>query len=142
MPAKSYIFEQPINERMRIFMRIETLIDRLNYLKSIKTDTASYQAILTILELSALTERGDVKQEVIKELERQLKVLQALIAHKHVDKSRLELTLSKQKNALNIMHSLNGRLGDHLKKVDFLSAIKQRASISATANRAAAWWQL
>ena len=129
MPAKSFIFEQPLNERIRILLRIEAMIQRLDYFKSLDNDTASHHAILAILEISSLVERGDVKQEIIKELERQHKVLTALVSHEGVDKSRLELTLGKLKNALNTMHGMDGKLGSHLKKIDFLLTIKQRSSI-------------
>jgi cell division protein ZapD len=129
MPAKSFIFEQPLNERIRTLLRIEAMIRQLDYFKSLNSDAASHQAILSILEISSLVERGDVKQEIIKELERQHKVLTALVSHEGVDKSRLELTLSKLKNALNVMHGLDGKLGSHLKKIDFLLTIKQRSSI-------------
>lgn len=129
MANSSFIFEQPLNERIRVFLRIEALIERLNFFKLQDNDHANYHALLTVLELTALVERGDTKQETIKELERQHKVLNALISHQSVDKSRLELTISKIKNALTKMHAMDGRLGEHLKKVDFLLAIKQRASI-------------
>ena len=129
MAQKTYTFEQPLNERMRIFLRIEALFDRLQYLKNLDTDSGSYQALLTVLELTTLVERGDIKQEVLKELERQHKALNQLISHQGVDKSRLDVTLSKLKHALNSIHGLDGKLGEHLKKIDFLLTIKQRASI-------------
>lgn len=129
MPKKTFIFEQPLNERVRILLRIETLINKLEYFKNQNTDIASYHAILSILEITALVERGDIKQEIIKELERQHKVLNALVSHQSVDRSRLELTLSKIKIALNNMHGMDGKLGEHLKTIDFLLSIKQRASI-------------
>jgi cell division protein ZapD len=129
MAKKTFIFEQPLNERVRIFMRIEALINRLEYFKNLNNDTASYHAILSILEITSLVERGDIKQEIIKELERQHRVLSTLLSHQGVDKSRLQLTLSKLKSGLNKMHSMDGKLGEHLKKIDFLLSIKQRASI-------------
>jgi len=129
MTNKTFTFEQPLNERIRVFLRIEALIDRLNFFKQQDNDHSSYHAALTVLELTALVERGDIKQETIKELERQHKVLNALITHQSVDKSRLELTLSKIKHALTNMHAMDGRFGEHLKKIDFLLTIKQRAGI-------------
>ncbi|MBT3203235.1 MAG: cell division protein ZapD [Gammaproteobacteria bacterium] len=129
MTNNTFIFEQPLNERIRIFLRIEALIHRLDFFKQQDNDHSSYHAALTVLELTALVERGDIKQETIKELERQHKVLKALISHQSVDKSRLELILSKIKHALTNMHAMDGRFGEHLKKIDFLLTIKQRAGI-------------
>jgi len=129
MPQTRYIFEQPLNERIRTFLRIEELVNKLEYFKLQDTDIASHHALLLILEITALVERGDIKQEILKELERQHKALQQLISHQSVDKSRLELTLSKLKTALNSMHNMDGKLGEHLKKIDFLISVKQRAGI-------------
>lgn len=129
MTNNTYIFEHPLNERIRIFLRIESLIQRLNFFNQQDNDHSSYHSLLTILEITSLVERGDIKQEAIKELERQHKVLKALITHQNVDKSRLELTLSKIKHSLTSMHAMDGKLGEHLKRIDFLLTIKQRASI-------------
>jgi cell division protein ZapD len=95
----------------------------------LKGDWSAYSALLTILELTALLERGDLKQELMKELERQHGALKALTQHQGIDHSKLELILSKQKSALERLHRLDGKLGEHLKRDDFLLAIKQRTSI-------------
>ena len=129
MAAATYIFEQPLNERIRMFLRIENLVEKLLQFQAVENDMQSHQAVLSILEITALVERGDIKQEIIKELDRQHKALEQLISHQGVDKSRLELTLSKLKNALNKMHAMDGKLGEHLKRSDFLLSIKQRAAI-------------
>lgn len=129
MPKTTYIFEQPLNERIRIFLRIEDLIGKLEFFKHQDSDSASYHALLLVLEITALVERGDIKQEIMKELDRQHNALKLLSSHNSVDKSRLDLTLSKLKKALHSIHAMDGKLGEHLKKIDFLLSIKQRSSI-------------
>jgi cell division protein ZapD len=129
MPAKYQIYEQPLSERIRICLRVETLMKRFHYFEGLKGDWSAYSALLTILELTSLLERGDLKQELMKELERQHSSLKALSKHKGIDHSKLDLTLSKQKNSLERLHRLDGKLGEHLKRVDFLLGIKQRTSI-------------
>ncbi len=110
-------------------LRVETLMRRFHYFEALKGDWSAYSALLTILELTALLERGDFKQELMKELERQHGALKALAQHQGIDHSKLELILSKQKNALEQLHRLDGKLGEHLKRNDFLLGIKQRTSI-------------
>ena len=129
MSAKHHTFEQPLNERIRMCLRVETLMQRYHYFESLKGDWSAYSALLTILELTALLERGDLKQELMKELERQHAALSALAKHEDVDASKLDLVLSKQKHSLERVHRLDGKLGEHLKRNDFLLAIKQRTSI-------------
>lgn len=129
MSGKYQTFEQPLNERIRMCLRVETLMKRFHYFESLKGDWSAYSALLTILELTSLLERGDLKQELMKELERQHGALKALTQHQDIDRSKLDLILSKQKNALEQLHRLDGKLGEHLKRVDFLLGIKQRTSI-------------
>ena len=40
-------------------LRVETLLKRLGYFAALKGDWSAYSALLTILELTALLERGD-----------------------------------------------------------------------------------
>ena len=129
MSARYQIFEQPLNERIRMCLRVETLMNRFHYFEALKGDWSAYSALLTILEITSLLERGDLKQELMKELERQHAALKGLVSHQQIDQSKLELILSKQKHALNRIHQLDGKLGEHLKRVDFLIGIKQRTSI-------------
>ena len=129
MSGKYQTFEQPLNERIRMCMRVETLMKRFHYFEALKGDWSAYSALLTILELTALLERGDLKQELMKELERQHAALKALAKHQEIDHSKLDIILSKQKHALEQLHRLDGKLGEHLKRVDFLLGIKQRTSI-------------
>ena len=129
MPVKNQTYEQPLNERIRMCLRIETLMKRFNYFAALKGDWSAYSAILGILEITSLLERGDFKQELIKELERHHSALKSLSSHEGVDKSKLELTLNKQKNAIDRVHALAGKLGEHLKRNEFLLTIKQRTTI-------------
>jgi cell division protein ZapD len=129
MPVKNQIFEQPLNERIRMCLRIETLMSRFHYYMALRGDWSGYSALLSILEITALLERGDFKQELIKELERHYSSLKSLATHEGVDKSRLDLTLSKQKKAIDRIHRLDGKLGEHLKRNEFLLTIKQRTTL-------------
>jgi cell division protein ZapD len=129
MSGRYQTFEQPLNERIRMCLRVETLMKRFHYFEALKGDWSAYSALLTILELTALLERGDLKQELMKELERQHGALKALSRHQEIDHSKLDIILSKQKHALERLHRLDGKLGEHLKRDDFLLGIKQRTSI-------------
>lgn len=129
MPAKYQTFEQPLNERIRMCLRVETLMKRFHYFEALKGDWSAYSALLNILELTSLLERGDLKKELMKELERQHIALKSLTEHQDIDRSKLDLILGKQKGALDRLHRLDGKLGEHLKRIDFLLGIKQRTSI-------------
>ena len=129
MSSRQHIFEQPLNERIRMCLRVETLMKRFHYFVSLKGGWSGYSTLLTVLEITALLERGDLKQELLKELERQHSSLKLLATHEGVDSAKLDLLLSKQKNASDRVLQLDGKLGEHLKRIDFLLSIKQRTSI-------------
>lgn len=129
MSSRTQTFEQPLNERIRICLRMETLMKRYHYFEGYKGDWSAYSALLIILEITALLERGDFKQELLKELERQHSALKGLSMHQEIDSSKLELILGKQRHSIANIHKLDGKLGEHLKRNDFLLGIKQRTSI-------------
>ena len=81
MSGKYQTYEQPLNERIRMCLRVETLMRRFNYFETLKGDWSAYGALVTVLEITALLERGDLKQELMKEVERQLIALKALSRH-------------------------------------------------------------
>lgn len=123
------VYEQPLNERMRTFLRLETLLNRQAFYQSSDIDWCSYSAILNLLEMGTLLERGDLKSEMMKELERQHINLSNLAGNERIDSSRLQNTLEQQKSTIDSIHGLNGKIGEHLKGSDFLLSIKQRSSI-------------
>ena len=129
MSGKYQTFEQPLNERIRMCLRIETLMTRFHYFESLKGDWSAYSALSTILELTALLGRGDFKQELIKELDRQHGALKGLSSLQNIDHRKLNLVLNQQQHAVERMHKLNDKLGEYLKRDDFLLGIKQRMSL-------------
>ncbi|MCL5799202.1 MAG: cell division protein ZapD, partial [Gammaproteobacteria bacterium] len=65
------VFEHPLGERMRLFLRLEALLLRLHELR--QRGGRPLEATLaaqSLLELGELLGRGDVRTEVLKELER------------------------------------------------------------------------
>jgi len=55
------IFEHPLNERMRAFFRVNELFRRAQHFLSASTEYDAQAAILTLLELSEVTGRFDLK---------------------------------------------------------------------------------
>ena len=62
-------YEQPLNERMRNFLRLEHLFNLIEF-RSQATFEWDYRNILeSLLEINDLLNRSDLKTELIKELE-------------------------------------------------------------------------
>lgn len=122
-------FEQPLNERIRTFMRIEDLYSRCNYYLNKDEAFDSHSALSALFELMGLASRGDLKRELMKELKRQLTNLQQLHSIPSLDQNKLESIISSHNNLINQLDSLSGQLAGHLKDNDFINSIKQRSAI-------------
>jgi len=122
-------YEQPLSERMRTFLRLEFLYQQMLYNSDRDADWATRATISTLLEILAILSRGDVRSEVLKELDQQLSILQRFQAQPGVDRGRLD---SLVKNLLTSRDQI-GRDGagflQPIKDSEFLNAIKHRSAI-------------
>ena len=73
--SRPLIFEQPLNERMRTFLRVDFLYGQALYHNEVATQWGSRAAMSSLLDILAITTRGDVRSDVLKELERHLATL-------------------------------------------------------------------
>lgn len=122
-------FEQPLSERMRTFLRIEFLYEQTLFHVDDATDFGSRAAITGLLEILTIIGRGDVRTDVIKELERHADQLARYRSQPGVDPQRL-------KGLIDDVQELRGRLAEAgpqmvnpLKECDFLSTIRHRSAI-------------
>ena len=69
-------YEQPLNERMRTFLRLEFLYQQMLYNCDLDNDWATRAATSSLLEIMAILARGDIRSDVHKELDHQIDVLE------------------------------------------------------------------
>lgn len=122
-------YEQPLNERMRTFLRYEQLTHRFDFFAKQDNGSDSHAALLTLIEILSLVSRGDLKQELLKELKRQIDTLEQLANKPKLNTSKLTQILSKHKSIFDQLHTVRGQIGIHLKENDFINSIRQRAVI-------------
>lgn len=122
-------YEQPLNERIRTFLRLEFLFKQLDHTLSGHTAWDSRATISNLIEILHVFARGDVKTELIKELERLGVTLSKLESKPDVDRRKLEEILERIDNLVDRLYRLQGQIGHELKDNEFLNAIKQRSSI-------------
>ena len=71
------IYELPLNERLRTFMRIEFLYSRLKYFTSNLDDNWQTRTVIhTLLEIYSILSRTDVRREVLADLDRYIMQMQ------------------------------------------------------------------
>lgn len=123
------IYEQPLNERIRSFLRLEYLFRRCDKFMAGKTAWDSRAAIETLIEINNLVGRSDLKTEILKELERHTKSLTGLFENPKVDHKRLDHVLLALDALSGKIFSDNQPFGYELKQNEFISPIRQRASV-------------
>lgn len=122
-------YEQPLNERMRTFLRYEELTNRFKFFCGREHFSDSHAALMTLIEILSLVSRGDLKQELLKEIKRQTEILDQLKSNPKLNDTKLLQILTKQKSIFDRLHTFRGQIGSHLKNNDFISSIRQRSVI-------------
>jgi cell division protein ZapD len=123
------VYEQPLNERMRTFLRLEFLYTQASYHAESASPWSSRAAVASLLEILAITARGDSRSEVLKELERHVNVLKEYQTKTGVDPGRLKSLMSNLLKLRNDLSTVGGNYMAPLRDSEFLSAIKHRSAI-------------
>ena len=127
--AAPLIFEQPLNERMRTFLRLDFLYNQAVHHNAGLTHWGSRAAVSSLLDILAITSRGDTRSEVLKEVERHLASLNEFQTRPGVDTSRLRALISNLLRMRGEMISQGTSYLQPLKESEFLSAIRHRSAI-------------
>jgi len=123
------IFEQPLNERIRTFLRLEHLFNQFNQHINHNSGWDTHSAVKSILDIMSLLGRGDIKRETIKELERQHVTLKTFIEMPDINHGRLKDIISEQEACLKNLHKINNNIGQELLQNELLNAIRQRLNM-------------
>lgn len=123
---KAVIYEQPLNERVRTFLRLEHLFCQTDYTLrgySVWDSRATLDSLVATLEILS---RSDLKTELIKELERQIVKLNSLQQTPGVDTQQLATILQKLETAQQSLLNLVGQIGQSLREHELISSLRQR----------------
>ncbi len=127
--ASKAVYEQPLSERIRSFLRLEYLFTLINSTIDTQSEWASRITLETIIDITDVLTRTDIKAELIKEIDRQSVVLSRLQSNPGVDHSRLKSTISSLQNLLSRLHSSECQPGQTVRKDELIASIRQRLTI-------------
>lgn len=122
-------YEYPLNERIRIMLRLEDLFDRMAWYTQGEHFLHHHAAITTLFEIAEVSARADLKSDLLQELDRQRNTLNSLRDNPDVEQSKLSLVLEEIGSAHAAIHGVTGKIGQHLKEDEWLQAVRQRAVI-------------
>ncbi|VAW51613.1 FIG002842: hypothetical protein [hydrothermal vent metagenome] len=127
--AHNHVYEQPLNEKVRAFLRLEKLFQQYSFHLNQSTEWNNRIAIDSILEILTYTTRSDIKSEALKELERQHKKLESLSRRPQIDQSQLSSVLKKIQKRTSELQNISGPIGQDTKNIELLTAIAQKSSV-------------
>jgi cell division protein ZapD len=121
-------YEHPLNERVRIYLRLEYLLKQIE--QSIALEEAWQHQVLFrgIFELQELFEQGQIKIDLIKDLERHKMKLNKWIGLNNVNQDMLKDMLD-QLNLISDTLLKMPKLESEFKQDRLLSNVRQRMSI-------------
>ncbi len=122
-------YEQPLNERVRAFLRLEHLFDTEDHYLNKSNEWDSRASLRLLLDINDMLGRSDVKSELIKELERHALTLSSLKSNPGVDLQRLLMILDDTNSYLETLRNSSCQPGLALRQDELVTNIKQRSSI-------------
>lgn len=123
------VYEHPLNERIRTMLRLEHLFQRGAHFIKGQSIWDSRIFIDTLLDILDVFSRGDLKTELLKELDRSTGNLKGLLENPNVDRSRLSTILRALEHLIENLHGLTAPPGQSLRNDAFITSIRQRSSI-------------
>lgn len=122
-------FEQPLTERMRTFLRVEFLFEQASHHAKEDSQYGTRAAIASLLEILTILGRGDIRSEVIKELERHTDLLERYRQTPGVDGGRLDELIGTLTGLRKQLAEAGPQLMNPLKACDFLNQVRHRSAI-------------
>ena len=122
-------FEQPLSERMRTFLRIEFLHEQTRFHADEPTEFGSRAAVAGLLEILTILGRGDVRSDVLKELDHHAAALGRYRTQPKVDHARLTRLIEEIDALKKRIADAGSQLINPLKECEFLNTIRHRSGI-------------
>lgn len=125
----SICYEHPLNERIRLFLRLNHLFQQFDYSASGDNYWQHRWALSSLFDLLELLQRNEIKAEIIKELERHSKVFKRLQDSPGIDHSALEAVQNEIQRISGQIRQFSNLTLDSYRQQEFLTAVRQRSSI-------------
>jgi cell division protein ZapD len=126
---KKVLYEQPLNERIRTFLRLEYLFKQASYHLPRESQWDSRATLTSILEILDIFGNTNLKSETLKELERHSANLKRHEKNPDIDHAQLNSLLTEINTRMEGMHRVNGQIANDLKASEFLASVRKRCAI-------------
>lgn len=121
-------FEHPLNEKTRIYLRVESLLRQMHHSAKFSDNLQYQQFFRSIFDLLEIFEQIQLKAELAKDLEKQRLTYKNWLNVDGVDQETL-LSVLKDIDSVHKTLMAAERFGRSLKEERFLSSIRQRFNL-------------
>lgn len=123
------LYEYPFNERIRTYLRLEQLFQRLGELIQRDPPIDHHHALATLFEIMDVAARADLKSDVLKDLEKQKQALNSYRGNPAISEATLDAVIQQLDSCYAALHSQPGKAGQSLTENDWLMSIRSRVGI-------------
>ncbi len=123
------LYEYPFNERIRTYLRLQELFDRLGVLLARPDPIDHHFALITLFEAMEVAARPELKADVLKDLERQKQLYNSYRGNPAISEKALDGVIGQLDAHFESLNAQVGRLGHELSENEFLNAFRSRAVI-------------
>ena len=123
------LYEYPLHERIRTYLRLEHLSIRLHQLASRIDDLDHHFALATLFEIMDVAARADLKSDVLKDLDKQRHILDGYRGNPAIAESVLDQVVGELDACFEALNHQAGKAGQSLTENDWLMSIRSRICI-------------
>lgn len=121
------IYEQPLTERVRVFLRLEFLCAQLRHHRNDHSEFGVRGSLHVLLDILSVLSRSDLKNDILKELSERHAALTRLAAQPGVDPDLLGEVLQELRRAVAGLQRLATQFaGNLMRENDFLTTVANR----------------
>lgn len=124
MTTPTIIYEQPLNELVRVCLRLEQLFHQIDHHIADTSTLGTRNVIGIMISLLQLLDRPDIKAKLAKELSHQHTVLSRLKNTPKIDHTKLKELLEQLDSMMRGFIDSSGKIGQNLREIELLSNLR------------------
>lgn len=123
-PNQTIIYEQPLNELIRVCLRLEQLFIQVDHQMKETSLLNTRNTVTLIINLLQLLDRPDLKAKLAKELSHQMTLLMRLKDSPQIDQVILLTTLQQLDDLSRCFIDSSKKIGQNLREIELLNNLR------------------
>jgi cell division protein ZapD len=124
MTDKVITYEQPLNELVRVCLRLEQLFQQIDHEVKDHSPLGTRNLIVTIISLLNLLDRPDLKTKLAKELSHHAALLTRLEHTPEIDHKKLRHLLNQLDTLSRCFIESNGKIAQNLREIELFNNLR------------------